>query len=487
MDDPFLRAICEDRVVFSIGGSLYPVSIKDQIIRAQLFARRAFAEGIIRRSEVTHSNAVVPPLVVVGGGVAGVVATMEAARLGVPVVLIEKKPHPFPLQMACGTRRIDPTQYDWPARHWTKGRYPFRRFTVPCPLPWNQPELSNVLGINWQIKFDTFVGAESPRNGWSVTPYYGYSFTGWDWNNVAPPAVVRVLLSRDKDTPAGLPHAPPSVDACALLFSAGFGEEHVQASMTAGVRFWATDDLSLPDYNLRAMGVAARILISGGGDGALQDYLRVMTLPALQWARPIYEACGIPKRVEAQIREDQAAVDRHYKWGFNPGHDHAPLRWLQKRCAAAASRALADSSVQGRLPSVVRDPVPDARLVYPCSHFGPVYALNRFLVLLLAGFLKQRPAPLQRDTLIGGFKLDRVVGTHGHVCDGDWTHCYGKPHSYKIVPADCALQDRPGVPRRATANVLIIRHGVRPPRIGNGSMPGQAVQRRHILPYGLFP
>jgi hypothetical protein len=486
MDDPFLRAISLDQVVYSIGGFLHPLSIKDQIIRAQLFVRRAFEQKIIRASSAAPGANGSPPLVVVGGGVAGVVVTMEAARWGVPVVLIEKNSDPFPRQRKCGTRRLDPTQYDWPARHWASGCYPFSSFAYPCPLPWGQPEISSLLAAAWEAKFLTFVSQDCPMHGWSVTRYFGYRFISYEWN-ASPPARVRVVLQRDADARPGLPQAPPYVDACATLNATGFGEERIKASKTVGVEFWASDYLSLPNLNLSAKGVKPEVLISGGGDGALQDYLRVVTRPDLQWARPIYEACGIPRRVEAQIREDQDAVDRQFKWGYHAGHDHEPLQWLHKRCAMAVTRALSDSNVQTRLALVVRDPLPNVLLVYPCTHFGPVYALNRFLVMLLARFFKRHHFPHLRSTLAGGFKLDQVVGCGTHKCRGDWMHCYGEPHSFTLGRADCALRSLAGQPRTGTANVVVIRHGVALPPSSLLSASGKPAQRRHILPYGLLP
>jgi hypothetical protein len=270
----------------------------------------------------------------------------------------------------------------------------------------------------------------------------------------------------------------------------GFGAENNRISKThptIGVEFWDTDNFHLPNFKL-ADEVVPQVLISGGGDGALQDYLRVLSKPDLQGARPIFEACGIPKRLAARIGEDQAAVDRQLKWGCKTHHDCRPLRWLHKRFVKVIDRILADSDVRANVQTVLREPLPEVLLTYPCTHFGHVYALNRLLVLLLARYLAQYSEPPRRETLAQGYKLEVIGGDGTHQCDGKkWRECHAEQHIYTLAPADCALSPMRGPPRQGAANVIIIRHGVAPvlpqPLAASRSAP---TVRRHILPYGLF-
>jgi hypothetical protein len=88
---------------FNLGGHLSPVSIRDQMVRAQALIDDAVAAGLISRKPWR-------PLLVVGAGAAGAVAaSWSAVRHHVPTMLIERDSDAFNRQPNCTTRWLGPT------------------------------------------------------------------------------------------------------------------------------------------------------------------------------------------------------------------------------------------------------------------------------------------------------------------------------------------------------------------------------------------
>src|SRR5690349_1671864 len=108
--DPFLFDHQIGPLQFYIGAKLYPFSIRDQMVRGSLVARRLYRDHVIGPDD---------PLLVVGAGVSGVSTAMVAVGdYQVPTTIVDEMPHPFMKQRSCATRWIDPWQYDWPFPQW---------------------------------------------------------------------------------------------------------------------------------------------------------------------------------------------------------------------------------------------------------------------------------------------------------------------------------------------------------------------------------
>lgn len=138
--------------VFNLGGRLSPISIRDQMVRAQMIVDDAAASGLIGEQR---------PLLVVGAGAAGASAAMWASlRYGVKTVLVEKDVVAFNRQGRCQTRWIDPCQYDWPVDHWQSGQCPFA--SVSTPLPWHA-DWSHQLAAGWRILLNRAVRRAGSR------------------------------------------------------------------------------------------------------------------------------------------------------------------------------------------------------------------------------------------------------------------------------------------------------------------------------------
>jgi hypothetical protein len=150
MADPFLLAHQVAESVFDIGGKLYPVSIRDQMVRGQSIIDRAVAEGFAATGR---------ELLVIGAGAAGAVAAMRAAAWNIRTHIIDADAKPFGRQRSCRTRWLDPHEYEWPANHWKNQFYPYDvpphpYYGFPVPLPW-QAQWADALAFGWSARFTT--------------------------------------------------------------------------------------------------------------------------------------------------------------------------------------------------------------------------------------------------------------------------------------------------------------------------------------------
>jgi hypothetical protein len=100
----------------------------------------------------------------------------------------------------------------------------------------------------------------------------------------------------------------------AIIWAAGFGRENCFVSNSnglpcyEGIPFWNADVFS----DLRSFVRNPNVLISGGGDGALQDYLRIVT--GYHLARDFYQACNIPGEITRSIQSAEDRAHRGLSW-----------------------------------------------------------------------------------------------------------------------------------------------------------------------------
>jgi len=486
--DPLLLTfqVGPEPLLFDISSNLSPVSIRDQMFRGAMIVRRAIAQGFLSKDQSL-------PLLIVGGGVAGAMAAMVAAENAIPTVLAEAE-KPMIKQDKC-RRIVCPTQYDWPAPHWKKGKYPWN--DEHLPLEWNSDKASAVSSV-WHSKLNEM----TEKN----------------------PGIFRIIASRfkghsiqrdNKAVEAIFDNRPPII--CAVIIScAGFGIERTWIPKTKpsykGFDFWDLDEFESTGMGLS---VPPKVLISGGGDGALQDFLRITT--GQTTARSIYSC--IPAELKPDI-ENQILIAEDYAlrsniWG-SVGELDCPVQFrLHEGHQKIVSSLLADErkwdlieKALGKL-ILARDKQLSIKLAYPCNHFSTSYALNRFLTLLIVQYMRKRQPP--DDPLSPLTKVMLVSGSNGHKCkpladnfdemDKDATlirrlinaeatkDCYGKNHSVAVVNAKCSTFDVAGANENEWAllegdpyNVVVIRHGVKPPK-PLFKRSSAASPARQLIPY----
>ena len=464
MPDPFLIAHYRAPLLFDIGGTLTPIAIRDQMVRGRMIVDRAIEQGLIGPRR---------PLLVVGAGAAGATAAIRAVVRGVPATLIDVESGPFTRQAGCRSRWIDPTQYDWPLTHWSKAAFPWPS-TPRMPLTF-AAERSNLVAVRWanavyrarlrfshlHVFFQTILVWPPVQAGYFLTVRLQHAITG----ALTPPRNVGMLL-----------------------FSTGFGTERTTIGTYSGLRFWDDDPFETPDLGAQLLN--PRILISGGGDGALQDFLRIATRQ--HSAESIYTTIfgdptlgALRRQIERHLQSAEDQAQRAYVWGATPAHNHDVLTRLHMRHQSVVNWLFrrANQTICDRIAPVLRDPFPAVELCHPCSHFDQCYALNRFLVLLLARYCEE----LARRVLRPATVTTSVTGAGHHICANRPRSCHGTPHGVVLEPtaADCNIvATGPGVTE--TFDVVIVRHGIAPPQLTTQLSTGQTVPRpmpRQLLPY----
>jgi hypothetical protein len=447
--------------LFDIGGRLSPASIRDQMVRAILLVDRACERGFLSRDK---------ELLVVGAGAAGATAAMRAVdRWGIPTLLVERNRGPFRRQAECASRWIDPTQYDWPADHWHIGSFPPWRPDVP--LPWDAGHADYLAG-RWTTTLDAFTAVHSDL----LRVEFGAVV-----RRVAETAVNEKLEVDLRLVTGDLRHAFSLVVSCA-----GPGEERcsvsVEADTFSGIPFWDTDDFLRADLGIQQV-AAPRILVGGGGDGALQDFIRIAS--GYPSPKDLYHdlkdaAPNVDWRsIEHKLYSGEDHASRTYIWGQAKQHDHSNHQRVHDMHAAAV-QTLIDTphwqSICDKLDQKLGRRNGRVTLVFPCSHFSRVYAFNRFLVLLLARYFAARKA---WTVLHPGFKVSRVAAVAPtHQC-GTARRCYGEPHRVAVRAASCE-SERAAQGPLGEFDVVVLRGGVE----GESDSAAAGVTlHRQLLPY----
>ncbi|HEY2117177.1 MAG TPA: NAD(P)-binding protein, partial [Candidatus Angelobacter sp.] len=365
MPDTFLEAHKVGPLQFAISAPLTPISIRDQMVRAKMFVDRAVGEALIGPAR---------PLFVVGAGAGGVAAAVYAARQGVPTSVIEILGDPFGLQSKCFSRLVNPTQYDWPADHWSHAIFPWRNPVMP--LPWAAAR-ANRIAAAWKNIFN------NTQRHFPLTVHYFSQLTSRTFS--APRQDLEIIFEKDFGTPAT---RFITQRFGAALFAVGFGQERSSIGPYKAFDFWETEDFENPRLGVPPYTPArpVRVLICGGGDGALQDFLRITTGEA--------SAADILQKLLPYMPGDWSGIysseDQGHRanlWNSSAEEDHVVMTQLEDVHRIHIHQLLSGAPGSTLLKAVVALLAPaghlQVALVHTCTHFSRSYALNRFLVRLI--------------------------------------------------------------------------------------------------------
>jgi hypothetical protein len=440
--------------------------------------------------------------------VGGVTAAMVAVDAGVATTLFDKEPEPFSRHQTC-RRWVDPTQYDWPLGHYAAGRIPWPSPTPPLPLPaaplmpppptvplaWPRANRAIALVGDWRAQFNAF------RLSPNATTYLTWRHDA-EVQSIRPDASGTMVDVTWKPTTAT---TAPTVDTFGLVITAmGFGDERSflvyprghapSVHPFCGYPFWSHDPLENPNLSWTPIEARPRVLISGAGDGALQDFLRIVT--RFKSARDLWDHLPLMAAQRAAVQkaaqdiEDQAY--RAMAWSANADHDHAALDRLMTGSWSLAALIYGMSGVQASLSTAVRHDFSTLWFVHVCSHFGAGYALNRLLSLLLIQYLGDTSRGF---TYKPGYRLVEIecLPPHAAPPTPDPRACHWQPHRATFWPKpDCAPVAPPPPPIVAKSpdqveeefDVLVLRHGIQAPPLFWA--PGSAIRlppTRQMLPY----
>lgn len=419
-----------------------PESIRDQMMRAIALVDRAAGAGIIGTSI---------PLLVVGAGAAGVSAALRAAgQHGICTVLLESDHRAFQRQNSCGTRYLCPTQYDFPASHWTEGSFPPKGYPLP-PLPWTAGYADDI-AARWNNEFNARMADDAV---WPFLEFHGG--VRLDHGGVVQrddqPGVVDVTWKIGGKT--------FSDSFGMVIFAVGFGEEDCSVAETrgalgqhfAGYPFWSTDPFEDIEGTLRDIAGLDEVTacISGAGDGALQDLLRlVYAKPAQAIFSDVFGEDPLAIDVMNRIYSIEDQAMRLLANATTGAEREGVFEWQHDRYVEVVNyvRAHGSDDLHDRMDRAFNDGGPNRpdliHIVRRTNYYTQCYALNRFIVLLLES---QPPSWLRLHT--GRTTHIAPVGTH--VCAGDPEACFGQKHQV-TVEGDTPFE----------ADIVIVRHGANP-------------------------
>ena len=465
MSDPFLRAHKHASKLYSLA-SRTPLSIRDQVFRAQTLIERLLSTQTLRAGD---------ELLVVGAGAAGASIAVIAARCGVKVTAVDTNPHAFALQRACTTRWVDPVQYDWPLAHASRGSWPANHPSHAVPFGFAADYASSI-AHQWASRL----------NVERLSPNLVVEFQTRLEKLPKPSAVTSGKLDATTEL-AGHPAQTRQFDV--VVLAVGMASERTDVPFHApsvkgnphfrGIPFWMKDDFELSTFGLSSS-PARPILVTGGGDGALQDYIRLMTgnRSAMELLQKVFLAASwTPGRQRHELLEIQDAeheVERAFQWNEQPVQDHKRLSALQQLHLATIAHWMSLptwGAMAGALASQTAGrPVDKVLLLHSCDHLPNCYPLNRFVALLVATFVHSRHG---QKSMLGGLRLRaaRPVSGSPHTCG---LGCWGHPHEVELEHAPTCFGPVSTASPHRVVDGLVVRHGI--------NKHSSASWIRHILP-----
>jgi hypothetical protein len=458
MADPFLLAHHVAPRTFSLSGKISPVSIRDQMIRGRLFVDRAFETGEI----TSDSNR---GLIIIGGGACGITAALRAAELGVSATVLESAPRLFGLQRDCATRWLDPAQYDWPLDHWTEQFFPWAGVRMPLSFP---AAFAKRLVDWWWLHLQAARAKHATKPNILVCAHLTAP-TPLVYSESKP--FIRVNYTVKDRRHSG--------QFGAVAVTTGFGTENTHvAPHYHGYPFWQSDPFIETNLGLSS-DKSPRVLISGGGDGALQDFLRITT--RLNSASYILQALDLPAGIAATLKDIERRTACAFQWGTDPRHDHIVHMELEQLHLDQVERALQDTEVRTRLSRLLAGRPKKVQLVHNCIHLSPYYGLNRFLTLLISVYLKRFE---NSDVIRPKTGIISIRPVSPHDCAKP-EHCHGEMHkvTFSSWPSckDGALSPSHSA---GQFNVIVTRHGIGDTEKAFDTLTPLA-RPRMILPYYL--
>jgi hypothetical protein len=451
-------------------------SVRDQMLRATLLVQALWKRG---QPKVSPGDWIL----ILGGGAAGASAAMTASAYGVNSVIIEREPYLFSRQMGVTTRRLHPTEFDWPQPH-TRTPWPQVGAYPSLPLPYSASEPASAAARRWEAAFaQAAERSRSDRGRGHI-----HEVLGADRDDI--------LI---QDEPYGCSASSPVVKLPhgqyrAVICCIGQGREKVffpegSVSSFAGPRFWSSDGLSEDLLQTIPVGSSTRqpvrALVSGGGDGAQQDVQRILCsafgmellencvfryLPSLRGKLapllgPMWDA-----DIERHKELDGSSVDRaRREKALRSWNEHytRQARDVWSKLQSHEQRLLVGKLLR---PEVLRQEVTltwvqrdkDTTYCYPLNRFITElviqsYALHRLqdpwpdATSVASSVLHDKP-PV---TLVG-YELEAISGYNGHSCSPSEPHkCHGRRHAvrFKRFPNGIHAHEQ-------NYDVIVIRHGI---------------------------
>lgn len=410
--------------VFDLSSQQVHVSVRDQMVRAQLLVR-----------DLHQVDPQAQRLLIIGMGAAGMSAAMRACEEGFAQVhVVDVAAQPFALFHGVQARHVGPYMYEWPSPfHWDQS-YPAHEATPwgdagHSPLAWQAAEPIRAADFG-MVLLDSFNQWRTKRieNNKSVPhlhtrvpkaaikkylkQFVKAQTQHWQQSRHGP---VREHTPAFK-VPAGAQpwpsdaHPPPPPESFApdhIIVAVGMGKEVLSLPGSARLRtppFWANDRLKSP------ITTRQHVVVLGGGDGAMQDALRALTI----FEHPVsfIQHMASHPQVSALLSTELPhllSADRQMRQHGNWSADTHGLRMVDQACAAAAKRVAQCAAAQALVVRALREGSGHVTLLVREPFFDKAYLLNRFVTHLLAETLAAMrpplPTPSTKHSSTMGFTL----------------------------------------------------------------------------------
>lgn len=381
--------------IFDISTGQYHVSIRDQIARAQLLIR-----------DLARADDDFGALLIIGGSAAGVAAAIAAARLGKQVLVVDTRPAPFALQTAATARYVGPFMYEWPSIVSQDQSYPpvdkeLWAGNPPGTSMWTarRPMAANDLAKSlqaWLAKSVSDLGAHAPSFLYGVRAQYTRGYIK-DFRDLAALNAERRMMRKpleklprydtDRASKTGSPDTRGwgSFVPDYIVLAAGMGAEETTLRYPAGCRKWMVKGAPFWGIDkLRLASADAHIGVCGGGDGALQDVLRALTV--FEHPLDMLDFLNMDKDVKRAINAELpklSAIEAQSRLMTTWTLDRAAYEEVDQLCRQVALRLARHARVCARVAKSIRRGRGTVRHFVAESYFSKTYLLNRFMVHLI--------------------------------------------------------------------------------------------------------
>ncbi len=379
---------------FDISSGMVYASIRDQIVRAQLLIR-----------DLKASDSQCKRLLIVGAGVAGVSAATYASLLDIECVVLETELSPFHLQSTVNTRFISPFMYEWPSVVSAFHNYPEI-----------EAGLCHALDSTPSWKADAPISASAlarqlqewllHHNSVGSVPRYVFGMNAdaaraYVKQFVTQVSKLHLASATTEASPLSLPNSYTGLDGNKvvtngasflpdyIILAVGMGRERVfliddTPDGIRGLPFWRDDDLR----DSHSMNIP--IGVFGGGDGALQDVLRLTTVHdhPLDFINALEQGGDSIREEINTIRSQLESLEQQSRllacWSSGAVYD-----LIDSRCEALCNGLVKMPKVSEKVLLQIRSGKGAVHHVFKENRFGKAYLLNRFCVHLIYACLQQ--------------------------------------------------------------------------------------------------
>jgi hypothetical protein len=462
------KVIDSKDICFDASGFFSPIAIRDQIIRVCLIIERAKSCGIISADR---------PLLVIGGGVAGITAVLKASEMNIPVVLVEMRLMFNVLRESI--RYFCPIQYDWAVEHWDLGVFPWNN-TESIPVIIEEGSIIKTIEVLKEIALE--VDKNFYDKIYENVKMESFEINLTDTNEFPFLTINEFLKCPTDETPEDKIKLPDITKFGMGLSCVGFGKERVsiEGSNFRGYEFWTLSEHS----NILTDG---SLLLCGSGDGTLQDFLLFTT--QTKTAKEIYqflkrddfgaeekdksqEIKSLFENLERNIRFAEEEAKRDELWENNkkiPGKKRLCQIYtkLHKKHLKEADKLLNSEIILKRLKEIVVDEAikEKIKMSYSCDHFSGCYPLNRFLALLIGRYIDKGKESSESVFWEKTSVIKIVSNDNSHICKANTENsaddCANYPHKVyfaKNFVCENTKEDKPEFSK--VYRRIIIRYGI---------------------------